>query len=205
MPSHPLLDICVDTPEIISDFSKLVPSFDEMGWIGVQQISDGANLYESRRRSFEASNAHWVSIGKPNETFVQLSQFKRTLETTTQSAIFSNSLLIENGKRSLRHPRNFVWDGTSTLLSGIIPRFPYFVKREVAIVALQSAYERILKDRPELLEFVDLVFVYEIQMLCGWQYDSRIFYQRSSVDRIASVEKEELQLDIMGFYKKLMS
>lgn len=183
-----------------------VSSLSGRDWIGVHEVTDGTSLYDVRLRGFAMGTNPWVSFVTEGETFLQVPQLRRLLEITPHQALFTNCIVSNaaDSTQSLQRLRDFKWDGNNSFKAGIIPNTPLIVKRELAQSALQAAYDRVLKDRPDFLEHVDLALTGEIALSSGWTYDPRILYRRARTDKEVSSTSIMARRELFGLYRDLI-
>jgi hypothetical protein len=92
-----------------------------------------------------------------------------------------------------------------TMTMGVIPHQLFVIKRDVAVAAVDKAYERILKSDEKFLNSADLAIAFEIQLAAGWTYNPGIMYNwyDTSTGSASHTKNMASRFELFSYYTNL--
>lgn len=169
------------------------------------EIRGASNLYELRKMGYSMGSRKWVSFLDQDDLLIGVNQLKSILRNPAGKALFSNSLICNGTEETLRFQPGTSWSATD-FERGIFPHNMYLIERGVAVQALETAYDRILKSDQKFLSSTDLAVAFEIQKLCGWKYADSVLYKwyADTTDSMhSSNEANTARTELISFYRGL--
>lgn len=156
---------------------RALNSVADVEWIKVRQINDAENLYDLRKRGYALGVAPWVTFLDQDDELISSAQLLTVLKGSGVKPFFTNSQVITEKGSKFLFPRNFAWEGNNSYLRGKIPHNPFFMRKGMALEAIDNAYRRILSSDPRFLNSVDVAVAFEIQLKHGWSYTDKVMYR----------------------------
>lgn len=146
-------------------------------WIRIHKITDAEDVYTLRHKGYTSGTNEWVTFIDQDDRYLTPFISNLDLQAITSQAFFTNSMVVTATDKTARLPSTFKWAGVRSIARGDVPHQPVFMKREVALAALQQAYDRILSADRKFLACTDLAVAMEVELAVGWKYDPRVLYE----------------------------
>ena len=183
---------------------RALKSIADVEWIKIYQINDAENLYDLRKRGYASGVSPWVTFLDQDDEMISSSQLLPVIKGSGVKPFFANSQIVTDKGSRFMFPRNYVWKGTNSYLNGEIPHNPFFMRKEMALQAIDSAYQRILRTDESFLDSVDLAVAFEIHLKHGWTYVDKTMYRWYNDTGTGNHHTNEAYPEVARYYLNLL-